>query len=428
MTRHHSVPPLKLGIAGLGTVGLSVIQILQDNQRHLHAKLGRDIVVTAVSARKKTPQRLSLLQQNTHWYENALDMAQDDNVDVVVELIGGSDGIAYDLVCRGLEKGKHVITGNKALIAKHGQHLEKLCHKHHVALLFEAAVAGGIPAIKTVREALIGDRLSHIIGILNGTSNYILTNMLAKQQSLLTVLQKAQELGYAEADPTADIDGLDAGHKLTILTHLAFGCRINFDDIPITSMRHITMEDHQFAQQLNCRIKLLSYAHYRQGELTIFVAPCLLPLNNDLARVDGVTNAVCIKGQMIGSLFLEGPGAGGGPTALAVIADIADIACGVKPLPPSDETQHVVTMAHEEMVFYVRIPSFITVNDFSDLFAQNNIDIEKILPPSEEEGEYACFAVVTKKLTSDRIVKFCKEFHQKFPSEEKPFMMPLINP
>ncbi|MCP9319672.1 homoserine dehydrogenase [Acetobacter persici] len=319
--------PLRLGIAGLGTVGAGVIRLLATNADLVTARAGRPLKVTAVSARDRTRDR-GVDLSGMRWYDNAPDLVADPDVDVVVELIGGAEGTARAVVEAALAAGKPVVTANKALLAIHGPALARLSAEKSAPLLFEAAVAGGIPAIKMVREGLAADRLLRIGGILNGTCNYILTVMRETGKDFGTVLADAQQLGYAEADPSTDIDGLDAAHKLTILAGLAFGQPVAFDSLHVEGIRRIGALDLTFARTLGYRIKLLGMARMSEAGLEARVTPCLVPENAPIAQVDGVFNAVVAEGAFAGRLMIEGRGAGAGPTASAVAADLIDVARG----------------------------------------------------------------------------------------------------
>ena len=327
MTSSLSTSPLRLGLAGLGTVGAGVIRLLNTNADLVTARAGRPLKVTAVSARDRKRDR-GVDLSGMRWYDNAPDLVADPDVDVVVELIGGSEGTARAVVEAALAAGKPVVTANKALLAIHGPALARLSAEKSAPLLFEAAVAGGIPAIKMVREGLAADRLLRIGGILNGTCNYILTVMRETGKDFGTVLADAQQLGYAEADPSTDIDGLDAAHKLTILAGLAFGQPVAFESLHVEGIRRIGALDLTFARTLGYRIKLLGMARMGETGLEARVTPCLVPENAPIAQVDGVFNAVVAEGAFAGRLMIEGRGAGAGPTASAVAADLIDIARG----------------------------------------------------------------------------------------------------
>ncbi len=316
---------LNIAIAGLGTVGAGVAKILLHKEKLLANRSGRKLRLAAVSARDTKKDRGVDLSK-IDWVQNSLDLVE--KADIVVELIGGADGTAYELAKKTLGAGKHFVTANKALIAKHGVELAKLAEAKNAALKFEASVAGGIPVIKTIREGLAANQFTKIAGILNGTCNYILTAMDKDGVAMETALKEAQRLGYAEAEPSFDIDGTDTAHKLAILASLAFGTPVNLPAISIEGIRPIAREDILHAKALGYRIKLLGIAALSPKGLEQRVHPTLVPEHSPLASVDGVINAVEMQGDTVGALFLEGPGAGQGPTASAVVADIVDIAAG----------------------------------------------------------------------------------------------------
>ena len=319
--------PLSIGIAGLGTVGAGVAKLLRDNAGIITARAGRPIAVTAVSSRDRARDR-GVPTVGLRWYENAVALAADPEVDVVVETIGGSEGPARALVEAALAAGKPVVTANKALLALHGRALAALAEQQGVALSFEAAVAGGIPAIKALREGLAANQIRRVAGILNGTCNYILTEMRVRGLQFAEVLHEAQKLGYAEADPSFDIDGVDAAHKLAILAALAFNRPVDFSELHVEGIRDISAVDIAMAEALGFRIKLLGIAERTDAGVSARVHPCMVPLSAPIARVDGVFNAVVAEGDAVGRVMLEGRGAGAGPTASAVVADLIDIARG----------------------------------------------------------------------------------------------------
>ncbi|MFL2783225.1 MAG: homoserine dehydrogenase [Rhodospirillales bacterium] len=320
-----SNPPLRIGVAGLGTVGIGVIRVLSEQSSMISARCNREVKVVAISAQDPNKKR-GLDLSNYIWYSDPLSMATDENIDVVVEVIGGSSGIAKDLVESALNNKKHVITANKALIASAGLDLARSAEHVGKTIGFEAAVAGGVPIVKAIREGLSGSNIQQLFGILNGTCNYILSEMRETGRDFDKVLGEAQDLGYAEADPTFDIDGVDSAHKLAILTSIAFGCEINFDSIQIEGIRHISPLDIQFASDLGYRIKLLGMARKTEAGIQQRVHPCMVPVSAPIAHVEGVYNAVVTEGSFVGRTMYEGRGAGEGPTASAVVADIIDIA------------------------------------------------------------------------------------------------------
>ncbi|MCT8990633.1 homoserine dehydrogenase [Chelativorans sp. SCAU2101] len=317
--------PLRIGIAGLGTVGASVVRMLGQKGTELTRQCGREIVPVAVCARDRNRDR-GIDLGNAHWFDDPVELARSPGIDVFVELMGGEGDPALSSVRAALESGRHVVTANKALLSRHGVELAAIAEKKGVLLNYEAAVAGGIPVIKTLREALVGNTVSRVFGIMNGTANYILTRMEAEGLSFEECLKEAQRLGYAEADPTFDIEGHDTAHKLSILTSLAFGCRISADDIYMEGISNITQADIRAAAELGYRIKLLGVAQKTESGIEQRVHPTMVPTSSVIAQVHGVTNAVAIETDMLGELLLSGPGAGGNATASAVIGDIADIA------------------------------------------------------------------------------------------------------
>ena len=318
---------MNVGLAGLGTVGVGVLRLLHDNADIVAARAGQPVRVTAVSARDRTRDR-GVPLDGLRWHDDPAALAADPVVDAVVELIGGASGPAHAVATATLRHGKPFVTANKALIAVHGADLAALADSAGVALAFEAAVAGGIPIIKALREGLAGNRISRVAGILNGTCNYILTAMRAHQREFADVLAEAQALGYAEADPATDIDGVDAAHKLAILAALAFGQPVAFDAVHVEGIRHVSALDMAFAEELGYRIKLLGIARRVEAGIEARVHPCMVPHDAPLARVDGVFNAVVAEGDFAGHVMLEGRGAGAGPTASAVVADLIDLARG----------------------------------------------------------------------------------------------------
>jgi homoserine dehydrogenase len=319
--------PLRIAVAGLGTVGAGTVQLLQRQAEHLTVRAGRPLAMTAVSARERGRDRGVDLSA-VRWFDDAVAMAAEPEIDVVVELIGGADGVGRRVVETALAHKKHVVTANKALMAEHGTALAEHAETAGVALAFEAAVAGGIPIIKTLREGLAGNRLSRVYGILNGTTNYILTTMRESGRDFAEVLAEAQRLGYAEADPSFDIDGIDASHKLAILASVAFGRPVDLAAVYCEGIRHISALDIAYAEELGFRIKLLGIARLTDHGLEQRVHPCMVRHQTPIAAVEGVFNGVVAEGDFVGQLMLEGRGAGAGPTASAVVADLVDIAAG----------------------------------------------------------------------------------------------------
>lgn len=322
--------PLRIGLAGLGTVGVGVIRLLDTNRELLAARAGRPIELVAVSARDRHRER-GIYLSPYGWEDDMTALAQRNDVDVVVELVGGSDGPALTLARAALGAGKPLVTANKAMIAHHGLALAELAEARGVALKFEAAVAGGIPVVKGLREGTSANKLERIYGILNGTCNYILSTMEDTGADFAEVLGEAQAKGYAEADPTFDIEGIDAAHKLTILAAIGFGARIDFDAVRTTGITRVQAADIAQADTLGYVIRLIAMTDVEPDEsgaprLLQRVRPCLVPKSHPLASVDGPTNAVVAEGNFSGRLLFQGAGAGEGPTASAVVADLIDIA------------------------------------------------------------------------------------------------------
>ena len=377
---------LRLGIAGLGTVGANVAQLVERKADLLAERVGRAIRVTAISARNRERNR-GFDTDGMRWFDDPVALATEAEIDAFVELIGGSDGIALASVEAALKRGIPVVTANKALLAHHGVALAKLAADNDTEILFEAAVAGGIPVIKTMREALSGNEVSRVYGILNGTCNYILTRMEKDGIGFDACLADAQALGYAEADPTFDIGGFDAAHKLAILTSLAFGSEISLESIFIEGISRISIEDINAASELGYRIKLLAVAQNTDSGIEQRVHPAMIPARSALAQVDGVTNAVAIDSDLLGSILLAGPGAGGAATASAVLSDIMDVAGGFVPptlgLPPSRlQPYHRARMRAHEGGYYIRLAVYDRVGAFASIanrMAENGISLESIV-------------------------------------------------
>lgn len=350
---------MRVAVAGLGTVGAAVADILTSRRDLIAARCGRPIDVVAVSARDRSRDR-GVDLSDMDWFDDAAVMATEADADVVLELIGGEDGIAKAVCEKAIAAGRHVVTANKALLAIHGKALAQSAETAGVGLGYEASVAGGIPVIKALREGFAGNSISSIHGILNGTCNYILTTMRETGRGFDDVLAEAQELGYAEADPTFDVDGIDAAHKLALLASVAFGCEVDFEAVHVEGIRHVSADDIAFADELGFRIKLLGIASQTPDGIEQRVYPCMVPMNAPLAHVEGVFNAVVAEGDAVGTSVLQGRGAGAGPTASAVISDIADIARGTV-LPvfsvPASRLSKSKTVSIENRVgpYYVRL-------------------------------------------------------------------------
>jgi homoserine dehydrogenase len=319
--------PFKIALAGLGTVGAGVIKLLGANRALITRRAGRPIEVVAVSARDRSRDR-GVDLSSFEWVDDTASLAEMDGIDAVVELVGGEDGTALDLARRTIDGGRAFVTANKAMIAHHGLDLAARAEAKVTAFKYEAAVAGGIPVIKGIREGAAANEIAHVYGILNGTCNYILTTMEAEERDFGSVLMDAQALGYAEADPSFDVDGIDAAHKLSILAAISFGTRIDFAGVEVTGIRGVMASDIAQAKALGYRVRLVGRAQMVTSGLLQSVQPCLVPVTHPLAHVAGAMNAVVAEGNFVGRLFFEGRGAGEGPTASAVVADLIDIARG----------------------------------------------------------------------------------------------------
>ncbi|MGY2052632.1 homoserine dehydrogenase [Methylobacterium sp. JK268] len=384
---------LRLGIAGLGTVGASVIRMLERRGSALAESAGRPVRVTAVSARDRSRDR-GLALAEVSWFEDPVALARSGEVDCVVELIGGAEGAARATVEAALAAGKSVVTANKALLARHGAALARAAEQAGVALAFEASAAGGIPIVKTLREALSGNRISRVYGILNGTCNYILSRMELEGLTFEACLKDAQALGYAEADPTFDVEGFDTAHKLAVLTSLAFGVEIDADGISVEGISAITPLDLRMADELGYRIKLLGVAEATPAGIEQRVHPTMVPKSSAIAQVMGVTNAVTVDTDALRELTLIGPGAGGDATASAVVADIADVAGGRigpafgRPVAALTRAPRAEMQRHEGG-YYVRL----TVHDrpgvaagVATRMAERDISLESILQRRSENA------------------------------------------
>jgi homoserine dehydrogenase len=383
--------PLRVGVAGLGTVGASVVRILARQDNALAQRCGRSVRVTAVSSQNRAKDR-GLDLSRYAWFDDPVELARSRDVDCVVELVGGADGVAKATIESAIAAGKHVVTANKALLARHGLALARAAEERGVALAFEASSAGGIPVIKTLREALPGNTISRLYGILNGTCNYILSRMELEGLTFEACLADAQRLGYAEADPSFDVDGFDTAHKLAILTSLAFGTQIDADAIYVEGISKIAPLDLAMARELGYRVKLLGVAERTDTGIEQRVHPTMVPRTSSIAQVMGVTNAVTIDADAVRELTLIGPGAGGEATASAVVADITDVAFGRAQAPfgrPVDRLEKArrAPMQRHEGGYYIRL----TVHDrpgvaagVATRMAQADISLESILQKRSE--------------------------------------------
>ena len=335
--------PLRLGLAGLGTVGTGVVKILRQKANLLAARAGREIVITAVSARSKTKDRGVNLSQYA-WEDDPVKLATRDDIDVFVELMGGEDGPAKAATEAALKAGKDVITANKAMLAMHGQPLAELAEAGSKLIRFEAAVAGGIPVIKALTEGLAGNTINRVMGVMNGSCNYILTRMESAGLTYEEVFKEADGLGYLEADPQLDVGGIDAAHKLALISAIAFGTQVDFAGIALKGIESVTIEDIRHASDMGYKIKLLGSTQMTARGLEQSMAPCLVPASSPLGQLDGGTNMIVLEGDHVGQIVLRGAGAGEGPTASAVLSDVMDIARGIR-LPTFGQPAHALEQA-----------------------------------------------------------------------------------
>ncbi|OGI44782.1 MAG: homoserine dehydrogenase [Candidatus Muproteobacteria bacterium RIFCSPHIGHO2_01_FULL_65_16] len=391
--------PVKIGILGLGTVGCGTINVLARNGQEIARRAGREIKIVQASARDLKKKR-PCPTEGIRLVADPFEIVRNAEVEVVVELIGGYDP-ARSLVLEAIANGKHVITANKALIAVHGNEIFAAAQKRGVMVAFEAAVAGGIPIIKTMREGLTGNRIEWLAGIINGTSNFILTEMRDRGRDFAAVLAEAQRLGYAEADPAFDVDGIDAAHKLTILAAIAFGIPLQFKQAYIEGISRITRADVQYAEELGYRIKQLAIARRTDGGVELRVHPTLIPQRRIVANVDGVMNAVLVKGDAVGPVLLYGAGAGAEPTASAVVADLVDVVRTLT-VDPTNRVPHlafqpdalsdlpILPMERVETSYYLRLHALDrpgVLADITRILGDLGISIEAILQKEPAEGE-----------------------------------------
>ncbi len=405
---------VKIGVLGLGTVGGGVVNVLKRNAKEISRRAGRSIIVASASVRDLNRERIC----DTAGIALTVDpfeIVNDPEIDVVLELIGG-DGLAKDLVLQAIDNGKHVITANKALIALHGNEIFSNASKKGVMVLFESAVAGGIPIIKAIREGLSGNQIEWLAGIINGTGNFILTEMRDHGRDFDDVLAEAQALGYAEADPTFDVEGVDAAHKLAILASLAFGIPLQFDKVFTEGITKITRADVEYAEQLGYRIKHLGIARRTELGIELRVHPTLIPERRLIANVDGVMNAVLVKADAVGPTLYYGAGAGAEPTASAVVADIVDVV-RVLTSDPENRVPHLafqpeaiteIPVLSSELIntaYYLRLnaedkPGVLA--DVTKILAEHNISIEALIQKEPLVGETTLPVIMLTQTTYEK--------------------------
>ena len=406
--------PIHVGLLGIGTVGGGTFSVLRRNQEEISRRAGRGILIKAV-ADKDLVRARKLVGDSAETTDDAFALVRRPDIDIVVELIGGT-GIAKDLILAAIENGKHVVTANKALLAHHGNEIFLAAQKKGVMVAFEAAVAGGVPIIKALREGLSANRIEWIAGIINGTSNFILSEMREKGSSFGEVLAQAQKLGYAETDPTFDIEGVDAAHKLTIMAAIAFGISMQFDKVYTEGISRLTKEDIRYAEELGYRIKLLGITRRTAKGIELRVHPTLIPAKRLIANVEGVMNAILVKGDAVGPTLYYGAGAGAEPTASAVVADLVDVT-RMHTADPGQRVPHlafqpdrmsdlpILSMEEVETSYYLRLrvldrPGVLA--DITRILADQSISIDAMVQKEPSEGEEQVDIIMLTHLTLEK--------------------------
>ncbi|PTR16052.1 homoserine dehydrogenase [Nitrosospira sp. Nsp2] len=406
--------PINVGLIGIGTVGGGTYAVLERNQEEITRRAGRGIVIRMIADRDVEKAR-QLAGEGVLVTADANEVVSDPNIDIVVELIGGYT-VAKELILKAIDNGKHVITANKALLASHGTEIFAAAQKKGVMVAFEAAVAGGIPIIKALREGLTANRIEWIAGIINGTSNFILSEMRDKGLTFDTALKQAQKLGYAEADPTFDIEGIDAAHKLTIMASIAFGIPMQFEKVYTEGIAKLTREDIRYAEELGYRIKLLGLTRRTEGGIELRVHPTLIPARRLIANVEGVMNAVVVKGDAVGATLYYGAGAGAEPTGSAVVADLVDVT-RMHTADPKHRVPHlafqpdllsdtpILPMEEVETSYYLRLrvldkPGALA--DIARILADLGISIEAMVQKEPSEGEEQVDIIMLTHVTLEK--------------------------
>jgi homoserine dehydrogenase len=403
---------VKVGICGLGTVGSGTFNVLTQNAQDITRRAGREIIIQQVGARRDNPAADT---SSTDVTRDIFEVATNPEIDVVVELIGGYD-VAKQLVLLAIENGKHVVTANKALIAEHGSEIFAAAEAKGVSVMYEAGIAGGIPIVKALREGLAGNKINWLAGIINGTGNFILTEMRDKGRDFADVLKEAQELGYAEADPTFDVEGIDAAHKLTILSSIAYGIPLQFENCFCEGIGGITPEDVEYAEELGYRIKHLGVSSRGDKGIDLRVHPAMIPVKRSIATIDGVLNAVMVNGDAVGDTLFSGPGAGAGPTASAVVADVIDLARSIDAPAASrvhhlgfkevDDTQ-VLPIEEIETAYYLRIPTLDKTGvlaNVSSILSERGINIEALIQKEPKENEEVVQVILLTHTIQEKIM------------------------
>ena len=428
------VRTINIAIAGLGTVGAETYRIITEESDFLKARSSANFNVVAVSAKSRDKKR-DVDLTGTEWITDCRDIADIDNIDVVIELVGGSEGVAKELVEKAITNGKSVITANKALVATHGNNIGELVSKHNVMFGYEAAVAGGIPIIKTIREGLASNRIGKIYGILNGTCNYILSVMRETGQEFEDILADAQRLGYAEADPSFDVDGVDAAHKLAILSAIAFQTPINFSGVYVEGIRLISPIDIDFATELGYRIKLLGIGELLGNGLQQRVRPCLVPINIPISQVEDVFNAVAAEAEGLGTSLSYGRGAGAGPTSSAVLSDLLDFANNRRTSFLGTADSELVVRPIQELQnlsgsYYLRLQVYDRPGVLADLtavFRDKGVSVEALLQRGRNPDGTVPVVLTTHETSEEAIQKSVAEFEKLENVVEKPCILPIEN-
>jgi len=406
--------PLRLGIAGLGTVGVGVVRIIQTQADLLARRAGRPITITAVSARSKTRNRPVDLSAYA-WEDDPVALARRPDVDVLVEVMGGSDGPALAATEAAIAAGKDVVTANKALLAHHGQRIAEEAEAKGRAIRFEAAVAGGIPVIKALTEGLAANQIRRVMGVMNGTTNYILTRMENAGLPYDQVFEEARQLGYLEADPQLDVGGIDAGHKLSLLAAIAFGTKVAFDAVELEGIDRISIDDIRLAADMGFRIKLLGVAQMTGRGLEQRMSPCLVPADSPLGQLQGGTNMVVLEGDAVGQIVMRGAGAGEGPTASAVMADVIDLARGTRlstfGQPAATLVEATPARATAPAPFYLRMALADKPGALAKVAAvlgDEGISIDRMRQYAHEDRSVAPVLIVTHKCTPEALAHALK--------------------
>jgi homoserine dehydrogenase len=403
---------VKVGICGLGTVGSGTFNVLTQNAQDITRRAGREIIIQQVGTRRDNPAADT---SNINVTRDIFEVATNPEVDVVVELIGGYD-VAKTLVLQAIENGKHVVTANKALIAEHGSEIFAAAEQQGVSVMYEAGIAGGIPIVKALREGLAGNKINWLAGIINGTGNFILTEMRDKGRDFSDVLKEAQALGYAEADPTFDVEGIDAAHKLTILSSIAYGIPLQFENCFCEGIGGITREDVEYAEELGYRIKHLGISRRSDKGIDLRVHPTMIPEKRSIATIDGVLNAVMVNGDAVGDTLFSGPGAGAGPTASAVVADVIDLARSFD-APASSRAHHlsykkvddteVLPIEDIETAYYLRIPTLDKAGvlaNVASILSARGINIEALIQKEPKDGNEVVQVILLTHAIQEKIM------------------------